>query len=113
GPGGSATIQNFYDQSTARGVSSYDVTHFLSWATLYELPFGHGKKWLRSGPGSWILGNLQANFIAQTRNGAPFNPVVMGDLANRREVQDAVPGGGVQRIQYSKLGHACEREPYD
>ena len=84
GPGGSATIQNFYDQSTARGVSSYDVTHFLSWATLYELPFGHGKKWLRSGPGSWILGNLQANFIAQTRTGAPFNLVVTGDLANLR-----------------------------
>ncbi len=84
GPGGAATIQNFYDQSTAWGTSSYDITHFLSWATLYELPFGKGKKWLRSGPASWILGNWQSNFIAQARTGAPFNMVVTGDLANLR-----------------------------
>ena len=38
GPGGGSTIQNYYDQSTARGVSSYDIPHFLSWATVYELP---------------------------------------------------------------------------
>jgi hypothetical protein len=82
GPGGSSTIQNFWDQNTAWGVSSYDVTHFLSWATLYELPFGKGKRWLRSGPASWILGNWQANFIAQARTGAPFNIIVTGDLAN-------------------------------
>jgi len=82
GPGGAATIQNYYDQSTAWGVSSYDVTHFVSWATLYELPFGKGKKWLKSGPGSWILGNWQTNFIAQARTGAPFNIIVTGDLAN-------------------------------
>jgi hypothetical protein len=82
GPGGAATIQNYWDQNTAWGVSSYDVTHFLSWATLYELPFGKGKKWLQSGPASWILGNWQTNFIAQARSGAPFNIIVTGDLAN-------------------------------
>lgn len=82
GPGGAATIQNYYDQSTAWGVSSYDVTHFVSWATIYELPFGKGKKWLQHGPASWILGNWQTNFIAQARSGAPFNLIVTGDLAN-------------------------------
>jgi hypothetical protein len=84
GPGGAATIQNYYDQDTAWGVSSYDVTHFVSWATLYELPFGKGKRWLRSGPASWLLGNWQTNFIAQARTGAPFNLIVTGDLANLR-----------------------------
>ena len=82
GPGGAATIQNYWDQKTAWGVSSYDVTHFLSWATLYELPFGKGKKYLKSGPGAWILGNWQTNFIAQARSGAPYNIIVTGDLAN-------------------------------
>jgi len=84
GPGGGSTIQNYYDQSTARGVSSYDIPHFLSWATVYELPFGKGKRWFRSGPGSWILGNWQTNFIMQARSGAPFNLQVAGDLANLR-----------------------------
>jgi Carboxypeptidase regulatory-like domain/TonB dependent receptor len=91
GPGGSATIQNYWDQSTAWGPSSYDITHFLSWATLYELPFGKGKKWLRSGPASWILGNWQSNFIAQARTGAPFNLIVTGDLANLRGSGSSAP----------------------
>ena len=84
GPGGGSAIQNFFDQSTARGVSSYDIPHFLSWATVYELPFGKGKRWFRNGPGSWVLGNWQTNFIMQARSGAPFNLQVTGDLANIR-----------------------------
>ena len=84
GPGGASTIQNYYDQSTAWGISSYDITHFLSWSTLYELPFGKGKKWFTSGPGSWLLGNWQANYIFQARSGAPYNLIVTGDLANLR-----------------------------
>ena len=84
GPGGSATIQNYHDPSTARGVSSYDITHFFSWATVYDLPFGKGKKWLNEGPASWILGAWQVNYIFQARTGAPFNLVVTGDLANLR-----------------------------
>ena len=64
------------------GSSSYDITHFVSWATLYELPFGKGKRWLNRGPASWILGNWQSNFIAQARSGAPYNMIVTGDLAN-------------------------------
>ena len=84
GPGGGSTIQNYYDMSTARGVSSYDITHFLSWATVYELPFGRGRKWLQSGPASLILGNWQANYIFQARSGQPYNLQVAGDLANLR-----------------------------
>ncbi|MGH9969508.1 MAG: TonB-dependent receptor domain-containing protein [Pyrinomonadaceae bacterium] len=84
GPGGSSTIQNYYDQSTARGVSSYDITHFLSWATLYEIPFGRGKRWFREGPAAWLLGNWQVNSIVQMRTGVPYNLTVTGDLANLR-----------------------------
>jgi len=82
GAGGSATIQNYYDPSTARGVSSYDIPHFLSWATVYEFPFGKGKRWFTKGPAAWLLGNWQVNEIFQSRSGAPFNLVATGDLAN-------------------------------
>jgi len=84
GPGGSSSIQNYYDPSTARGVSSYDIPHFLSWATVYEFPFGHGKKWFNNGLASWLLGDWQMNYIFQARSGAPFNLIVTGDLANLR-----------------------------
>jgi len=91
GTGGSASIQNFWDQSTAWGPASYSIPHFLSVATLYEVPFGKGKRWVKSGPASWILGNWQTNFIAQARSGAPFNLVVTGDLANLRGSGSSAP----------------------
>jgi hypothetical protein len=92
GPGGGSSIQNYYDQSTARGVSSYDIPHFLSWATVYDLPTGKGKKWFRSGASSWILGNWQTNFIMQARSGAPYSLQVTGDLANLRGGAPNAPG---------------------
>ena len=82
GSGGGSTVQNFYDPSTARGVSGYDITHFLSWFTVYEFPAGRGKRWLQSGPASWILGNWQANYILQARSGQPYNLQISGDVAN-------------------------------
>jgi len=90
GPGGGSSIQNYYDQSTARGVSSYDISHFVSWATIYELPAGRGKKWFHSGPAEWLLGDWQANYIFQARSGAPYNLQVSGDVANLR---GSAPGG--------------------
>jgi len=82
GNGGGSTVQNYYDQSSARGVSGFDITHFLSWFTIYELPFGKGKPWLHGGPLSWILGNWQANYIFQARSGQPYTLRVTGDPAN-------------------------------
>ncbi|MFL6335824.1 MAG: TonB-dependent receptor domain-containing protein [Pyrinomonadaceae bacterium] len=92
GPGGGSTIQNYYDRTTARGVSSYDITHFLSWATVYELPFGRGKRWLATGPGSWLLGGWQTNYIMQARSGQPYNLQITGDLANIRGSAPSAPG---------------------
>jgi hypothetical protein len=92
GPGGGSTLQNFHDPGTGRGVSSYDITHFLSWATIYELPFGKGKRWFKNGPGSWVLGNWQANYILQARSGQPYNLQIAGDLANLRGSALTAPG---------------------
>jgi len=92
GTGGGSTIQNYYDPSTARGVSSYDVTHFLSWANVYEPPVGKGKRWFHSGLAMWILGNWQINSIMQVRSGAPYNLQVSGDLANLRGSAPNAPG---------------------
>jgi hypothetical protein len=82
GPGGGSTVQNYYDTNSARGVSGYDLTHFLSWATVYELPFGKGKPMLSQGPLSWLVGNWQLNYIMQVRSGQPYNLQVTGDVAN-------------------------------
>jgi Carboxypeptidase regulatory-like domain/TonB dependent receptor len=82
GIGGGATVQNYHDIDGNRGVSSYDIPHIVTWATVWELPFGRGKRWLESGPASWVLGNWQVNWMLLARSGQPFTPTVGGDPAN-------------------------------
>jgi hypothetical protein len=82
GIGGGATVQNYHDIDGARGISGYDIPHLLTWATVWELPFGQGKRWLTGGPASWLLGNWQLNWMLLARSGQPFTPTVPGDPAN-------------------------------
>src|SRR5205085_3985273 len=49
GPGGSATLQNYYDLKGSKGVSAYDIPHLLSISTSWELPIGQGKALLSQG----------------------------------------------------------------
>ena len=82
GNGGGAGVQNFFDIDSNKSVASYDIPHILTWAGVWELPAGPGKKWLTSGLASAILGNWQLNWNALVRSGAPFTPFVSGDPAN-------------------------------
>jgi hypothetical protein len=83
GPSSSSSVQNFSDLDSNRAVCSYDIPHFLSWYTIYELPAGKGKGRLEKGLASWILGNWQVSYILQARSGQPFNlGVNAGDVAN-------------------------------
>ena len=54
----------------------------MTWGTVWELPFGRGKRWLDSGALSWILGNWQLNSMLLARSGQPFTITVGGDPAN-------------------------------
>lgn len=91
GQGGSA-VSNYFDLHSNYSVSGYDIPHFISWYTVYELPFGRGKRWLNSGPLSWIAGNWQFNYIFQARSGQPVNLNVGGDPANISGSQGSVTG---------------------
>jgi hypothetical protein len=82
GAGSRSSVQNFFDPASNEGPSGYDIPHFFSWYTLWELPIGTGKRWLSSGPAAWILGNWSINTIFQARSGQPFNVGVNGDVAN-------------------------------
>jgi outer membrane receptor protein involved in Fe transport len=82
GIGGGATVQNYHDMDNARGISSYDIPHIFTWATVWELPFGSGKRWLNNGPAAWLFGNWQLNWSVLARSGQPFNVTAGGDPAN-------------------------------
>jgi hypothetical protein len=82
GIGGAAAVQNYHDIGNARGLSGYDIPHILTWATIWELPFGKDKRWLSDGPASWILGNWQLNWMLLARSGQPLTITAPGDPAN-------------------------------
>jgi hypothetical protein len=80
--GGAGGVQNYWDIDSNRARSGYDIPHILTWSTVWELPFGRGKRWLNDGLGGWVLGNWQLNSMLLARSGQPFTVTAGGDPAN-------------------------------
>jgi len=58
--------------SRNRATAGFDRTHVFQIGWVYELPFGKGKKWMNSGPASYLLGDWQVNGIMAAYTGTPF-----------------------------------------
>lgn len=54
------------------GNSDFDVRNRISANYVYELPFGHGKPMLQSGPAAWVLGNWTTSGVYTFYSGHPF-----------------------------------------
>ena len=54
-------------------VLDFNRKHTFVQSYVYELPFGHGKKWLQQGPVAYVLGNWQVNGILTIASGTPMN----------------------------------------
>lgn len=55
-----------------RAVAGYDRTHMFTLGFLYDLPFGPGRPWARSGAGSWLLRGWRTNGMFNAYTGTPF-----------------------------------------
>ena len=80
--------QDSYDVRASRSVASYDIPHRLVLSALYEIPFGHGRRF-GSNASTWlnaVAGGWQVNGIVTIQSGTPltvtasntaglFNPV--------------------------------------
>lgn len=88
-------VQNPYNLSADRGPTNLDVPLVTTFNAGYQLPFGHGKSYVTSGPGAVILGGWQVNSIITARSGIVINPSngANGDTANA--------GGGTQRVNFT------------
>jgi hypothetical protein len=64
-----------------RGPASYDRTQNFQAYGVYDLPFGHGQRWLSDGFASYLLEGWQLNGILSRTSGAPFY-VVQGTAGN-------------------------------
>ncbi len=67
-----------------RARSGFDVRHRWVTSTLYELPFGRGKKFLGSAGGfsQAVLGGWQIGSIVTLESGLPVTPFVGRDVSN-------------------------------
>jgi hypothetical protein len=65
------------------GVCSFDIPNNLTVSSVYDLPFGKGKKFLNHGGfANYVIGNWQIAGIFMDRTGQPYTPVLSGDPAN-------------------------------
>jgi hypothetical protein len=56
-----------------KGLASLDRRHVFTESTIYELPFGQGKRWAQSGPAKWVLGGWQFNGLWTWESGFPLD----------------------------------------
>jgi hypothetical protein len=68
---GFSSAQNHYDQRLEKSYGALDLAHQFKLTASYDVPFGKGKKFLTSGPGSWILGGWNLATYTFLQSGFP------------------------------------------
>jgi len=74
--------QDSFNLAAERGLASFNAKNRFVTSYVYDLPFGARRKWLTTGPASWILGGWQNSTIATLQSGFPFTVNLSGDTAN-------------------------------
>lgn len=68
--------------SRNRSLLGFDRPHNLRLSSVYELPFGKGKRWAQSGVPAMIAGGWQINGIFSAYSGSPFTVTSSGASLN-------------------------------
>jgi hypothetical protein len=80
--------QDHYNRRLEKSIGRYDQTHVFKFSTLYELPFGRGRRWLSSGIASHLVGGWRVSGIQIYSSGTPIaltrnNPLPLRNGAAR------------------------------
>ncbi len=62
-----------------RGISPDSAPYRFTMGYNYQLPFGHGHRWLTQGIGDWVLGGWELNGITTIQAGFPLSPGINFD----------------------------------
>ena len=100
--GTTSVAQNPFDLAAERGLSSFNQTHRFTADYLWELPFGHERRWL-SGNSALraVFGDWQWSGDWTIASGLPFTPRLLGNPAdvnrgtNGTLRPDLVPGESI------------------
>jgi hypothetical protein len=66
-----AAAQDHYNRRLEKSIGQFDQTHALKLSTLYELPFGRGKRWLANSFAGHLLGGWRIGAIQSYLSGLP------------------------------------------
>ncbi len=82
--GGAPLGQNDNDQRNERALTVNDVRHRFTFSSLYELPFGKGRRWLGNSNAlvDGILGGWEFTALASFQTGFPITPQSGSDFGN-------------------------------
>ena len=70
---GSQVVQDFYNRKAEKAIASFDFPQFLKLTWIYELPFGHGRRWLNTaGPFDRLVSGWQLTAIQNYSSGDPL-----------------------------------------
>src|SRR6266481_5915745 len=70
---GSQVVQDFYNRKAEKAIASFDFPQVLKLTWIYELPLGHGKKWVNtSGPLDRLASGWQVTAIQNYLSGVPL-----------------------------------------
>ncbi len=103
GSGANSVAQNPFDIPGERGLSSFNQTHKFTGDYLWELPFGHDRRWLTGNtPLRAIFGDWLWSGDWTIASGLPFTPRFIGNFSevnggtNGTLRPDLVPGQSIQ-----------------
>ncbi|MEZ5399342.1 MAG: carboxypeptidase regulatory-like domain-containing protein [Bryobacteraceae bacterium] len=74
--------QNYYDRSSEKALSGNDVRNRFAFSSVYELPWGRGRKFLTDGPAALILGGWNIGAIVTLQQGSPFGLTTQNNTLN-------------------------------
>jgi hypothetical protein len=80
--GDSQHYADYYNRAADKGPDGLDIRHRFTWGSLYELPFGGGRKWLQQGALSRIVGGWAVGATALMQTGGPFTVVTQTNTTN-------------------------------
>ncbi len=66
------SAQDHYNRRLEKSIGQLDQTHVAKFSTIYELPFGKGQRWVKSGIGNFVLGGWRIAAVQVYSSGLPI-----------------------------------------
>jgi hypothetical protein len=78
---GTSQAQNVYDIGAERGLSDFDMRQRFVLSSMWEVPLGPGRRWLRDGVAGHVFGGWQVSNILTLQTGQPLTAVLSTALS--------------------------------